>query len=145
MKRTFKFNDKTEIELSNAVGWTMEYREQFGHDIVPDLLPVLSAVLSIVKEIGVETDVKEVMRKVDGEVIQNALINLAGLQFVDFINLIWAMAKDADETIPTPKKWVKQFDDGFFLDKLAPEIFNFIMEGFVSTKNLSSLLQAGEK
>lgn len=140
MKKIFKFNDKTEIELSNSVGWTMEYRDQFGHDILPDLLPILSAIITLIKEVTDATDLKEAVKTINTETIQDALIQLVGLQFVDLINMLWAMAKDADEKTPLPNRWVKQFDDGFYLDRIAPEVFTFILEGFFSTKNLPSLL-----
>ena len=136
MVKTIKVNDNCEIEMSNNIGWALEYREQFGHDIIPDILPVVSAILSIMGE----QDLKKFdIKKIDSGVLQNALINLAGLQFVDFINLCWAMAKTANDKIPTPKKWLMQFDDGFYLDKIAPEVFNLLVEGLVSTKNLQSL------
>ena len=136
MIRSVKFNDNVEIELSNSIGWALEYREQFGHDIIPDLLPAVSAIISLLGEMDIK---KFDITKVDKTVLQDALINLAGLQFVDFINLIWAMAKTADENTPTPKKWVKQFDDGFYLDRIAPDVFNLLVEGLISSKNLQSL------
>lgn len=140
MIKTIKFNDNCEIELSNNIGWAMEYREQFGHDIIPDLLPAVSAIVFLLGEI----DAKHFdFKKIDKDVIQDALINLAGLQFVDFINLCWAMAKTADDKTPMPKKWVKLFDDGFFIDTVAPEVFGLLVEGLISTKNLQSLNLAG--
>lgn len=136
MIKSIKFNDNCEIELSNNIGWAMAYREQFGHDIIPDLLPAVSAIISILGE----TEQKHFdIRKIDKDVLQDALINLAGLQFVDFINLCWAMAKTANDKIPTPKKWVEQFDDGFFIDRVAPDVFGLLVEGLVSSKNLKSL------
>ena len=140
MIKPIKFNDNCELELSNNIGWAMEYREQFGHDIIPDLLPAVSAIVSLLGELdGKHFDLK----KIDKDVLQDALINLAGLQFVDFINLCWAMAKTADDKTPSPKKWVKLFDDGFYLDTVAPEVFGLLVEGLISSKNLSSLNLAG--
>lgn len=138
MIKTIKINDNTELTLSNNIGWAMEYREQFGHDIVPDLLPVVSAVISLLDEIPQDKKGKIDLKHVNKDVLQDALINLAGLQFVDFINLVWALAKNADDKIPEPKKWVKQFDT-FPLDIIAPEVFKLIVEGFVSSKNLPRL------
>lgn len=139
MIKTINIGEK-EVKLSNNIGWAMEYRGQFGHDIIPDLLPVISAVIALVKEAGTKPDFK----KVDTEVIQDALINLAGLQFVDFINLIWALAKTADESIEEPRKWVKQFET-FPLDEVVPQVFNLITEGLVSSKNLPRLTLAEAK
>lgn len=141
MVKEIKINDTTEIRLSNNIGWAIIYREQFGHDIVPDLLPVVSAILTLLKEV----DEKGLdLKKIDSGILQDALINLAGLQLVDFLNLIWAMAKTADGKTPEPKKWVTQFEE-FPLDIIAPEAFNLLTEGLISSKNLSSLRLSGAK
>lgn len=142
MIKTIKIDDNTEITLSNNIGWAMEYREQFGHDIIPDLLPALSAIVSMLGELSADKKGRVDLKKIDKDILQDALVNLAGLQFVDFINLIWALAKNADEKTPEPKKWVKQFEV-FPLDVIAPEVFRLITEGLVSSKNLPRLSLAG--
>lgn len=135
MIKTIRIDDDHELTLSNNIGWAMEYREQFGHDIIPDLLPALSAIISLLGEV----DKKGFdIRKIDKDTLQDALINLSGIQFVDFINLIWAMAKTADEKTKEPKKWIKEFDT-FPLDVIAPQAFTLLVEGLVSTKNLPRL------
>lgn len=135
MVKTIKIDDEHELTLSNNIGWAMEYREQFGHDIIPDLLPAVSAIISMLSEFS---EKKFDIRKADKDVLQDALINLAGIQFVDFINLIWAMAKTADDKIKEPRKWIKDFET-FPLDVIAPEAFTLLVEGLVSTKNLPRL------
>lgn len=139
MVKTIKIDDNTELKLSNNIGWAMEYREQFGHDIIPDLMPVVSAVLTLLKEAN-ENGFD--LKAIDGEILQEALINLTGVQFVDFVNLLWAMAKTADDNIPEPKRWVKQFES-FPLDIIAPEAFMLLAEGLVSSKNLKGLRLTG--
>lgn len=135
MLKTIKIDDNHEFTISNNISWAMEYREQFGHDIVPDLLPVASALITLLGEINAnQFDIA----KMDKDLLQDALINLAGVQFVDFINLIWAMTKAADDKTPEPKKWLKQFE-AFPLDIIAPQVFNHLLEGMVSQKNLMSL------
>lgn len=141
MIKTIRIDDEHELTLSNNIGWAFEYREQFGHDIIPDLLPALSAVISLLGEVdknGFD------LKKIDKDTLQDALINLAGIQFVDFINLLWAMAKTADETIKEPRKWVKEFET-FPLDVVAPQAFTLLVEGLISTKNLPRLNLAEAK
>ena len=139
MVKSVKVNDNQEIELSNNVGWAYEYREQFGHDIVPDLLPILSAIISLLGDADLsKLDIKKISKIIKMDTVQDALIQLTGLQFVDFLNLVWALNKTADEKIPLPKKWVKQFDS-FELDIVAPEVFNLLVEGLFSRKNLNRL------
>lgn len=141
MIKTIKIDENTELTLSNNIGWAMEYREQFGHDIIPDILPAVSAIIDLLGEIK---DGKIDLNTIDKDALQDALIKLAGLQFIDFINLVWALAKNADDEIPEPKKWVKQFET-FPLDIIAPEVFKMIMEGFISSKNLPRLNLAEAK
>lgn len=141
MIKTIKIDENTELTLSNNIGWAMEYREQFGHDIIPDILPAVSAIIDLLGEIK---DGKIDLNTIDKDALQDALIKLAGLQFIDFINLTWAMAKTADDEIPEPKKWVKQFD-AFPVDIIAPEMFRLLVEGLVSSKNLPRLNLAEAK
>lgn len=138
MIKTITIDESHELTLSNNIGWAIEYREQFGHDIVPDILPAVSAIISLLDEIPTDKKGKIDFKKVNKDVLQDALINLAGLQFVDFINLVWALAKNADDGIPEPKRWVKQFET-FPLDVIAPDVFKMITEGFISSKNLPRL------
>ena len=66
------------------------------------------------------------------------------VEFVDVIvNVTWAMAKAADESIEPPKKWVKQFEV-FPVDVIAPAIYELAVMGFVSSENLNRLKKIGE-
>lgn len=140
MKKTIKLYKDCELTLSNNVGWLYEYRDQFGHDIVPDVMPIISAVLKSLKEISKQNGkpITEVIKNLDEGTVEDALIELAGLQSVDLINVIWAMAKCADDDIDEPRKWIRQFES-FPLDVIVPKVWTLILEGFVSSKNLKSL------
>lgn len=144
MKKTIKLYKDCELTLSNNAGWLYEYREQFGHDIVPDIMPIISAVFKALKELSTQNGkpVTEVIKSLDGDVIEDALIELAGLQSVDLINIVWAMAKCADDEIDEPRKWIRQFEI-FPLDVIVPKVWSLVLEGFVSSKNLKSLNGAG--
>ena len=144
MKKTIKLYKDCELTLSNNAGWLYEYRDQFGHDIVPDIMPIISAILKALKELSTQSGkpVTEVIKSLDGDVIEDALIELAGLQSVDLINIVWAMAKCADDEIDEPRKWIRQFET-FPLDVIVPKVWTLVLEGFVSSKNLKSLNGAG--
>lgn len=130
---------KTSIKLSNNLSWAMAYKDQFNHDIIPDLMPILSALLKLIGEFFDGTnDVQDVLKRLDDDKVNEILIELCSLQFVDFLNLVWALNKAADEDIADPKEWVKQFDE-FPLDVIAPAVFDLIVKGLVSSKNLKSL------
>lgn len=146
MEKVIKIG-KQEVRLSNNVAWTMEYRDQFGKDIVPALMPVLSSLVeglsTIVSETGTAggglTDIAEALQGRSMDI----LLPLFQMEFVDtVINVTWSMAKAADETILPPKQWVKQFED-FPLDVVIPTVYDMVLRGFVSSKNLKRLKKIG--
>ena len=149
MIRTLEFGNK-EVRLSNNIGWTMIYRDQFGHDIVTALTPMLAAGLDLISGLLSDVDTSkpieatELMKRIDGDVLIDAMAHLAGVEFVDLIHITWAMAKAVDDSIPEPKRWVKDFED-FPVDIIAPEVAKLAFKGMVSTKNLKRLMSLREK
>lgn len=137
---------KQEVRLNNNVAWTMEYRDQFGKDIVPALMPVLASIVegvsTIVSESGGGTvTAADIADAVQGRSME-VLLPLFQVEFVDtIINVTWAMAKAANEDIEPPKKWVRQFEE-FPLDIVVPAVYELVLKGFVSSKNLERLKMA---
>ena len=140
MIKTIKISKDKELTLSNNLAWAMIYKAQFGHDIVPDIMPIMSAVTKFLGELGqyMGKEMTEVVKDLDGDTLQSALIELCALQFTDFINLVWSMAKAYDEETEAPEKWVRQFDE-FPVDVIAPAVFELLTKGLISSKNLKSL------
>lgn len=146
MERLIKIGEK-EVRLNNNMAWAMEYKDQFGKDILPVMLPLIATgiegVASVIAEAG---DGGQITSKSLAEALQgrsvDILMPLFGAEFVDLvINVIWSMAKAADENIDPPKKWVRQFDEGFYLDEVIPEVFDMVTKGFISVKNRARLEQ----
>ena len=48
MEKTVQIGNK-EVHLSNNIGWAIDYRDQFGQDIIPTLLPMVAAALDLIK------------------------------------------------------------------------------------------------
>ena len=127
------------MTLSNKTAWALFYRDQFGIDIVPTLMPLLSAMFALLGEItsmaekqgGLEYS--DVMELLESDSMAEALIKLSGIEFVDLINLTWALAKAADPNIPEPKIWILGFEQ-FPLDLIVPTVSELIVKGMVSTK-----------
>lgn len=139
MTKTIDISEELSLKLSNKTAWAMFYRDQFGIDIVPTLMPILAAVFALVGEIASVTenpddiqwsDVSEI---INSDSMTEALIKLSGIEFVDFLNITWALAKAADPGIEEPRKWILQFDM-FPLDLIAPIVIELIFRGLVSTK-----------
>ena len=137
---------KQEVRLNNNVAWTMEYRDQFGKDIVPAMLPILASLMEGVSTIISESGGNEVTMADIADAVQgrsmDVLLPMFQVEFVDtIINVTWAMAKAADENIEPPKRWVRQFEE-FPLDVVVPAVYELVLKGFVSSKNLKRLKKA---
>ena len=134
---------KQEVRLNNNVAWTMEYRDQFGKDIVPALMPILASLMEGVSTIISESGSNEVTMADIADAVQgrsmDVLLPMFQVEFVDtIVNVTWAMAKAADEDIEPPKRWVRQFEE-FPLDVVVPAVYELVLKGFVSSKNLKRL------
>lgn len=146
MEKVIKIGNQ-EVRLNNNVAWTMEYRDQFGKDIVPALMPVIATMMeglsSIVAEAGSEVSTTDILEALQGRAME-ILLPMFQVEFVDvIINVTWAMAKAADEGIEPPRQWVRQFES-FPLDVVAPAVYDLVIKGFVSSKNLKRLKKLGE-
>lgn len=143
MIKTITIGEK-KVELDNNVGWAMIYKDQFGSDIIQSLVPLMAGALDIISGLVNETGKKEnisisdILSLTDGDTFINAVAHLGALEFVDFLNITWALAKNADDTTPDPKTWIRQFDV-FPVDEIAPEVARLIFTGMVSSKNLKRL------
>ena len=142
MEKVIKIG-KQEVRLNNNVAWTMEYRDQFGEDIVPAIMPLFASLIEGVSTVVAETGKAEITVADLAEAVQgrslDVLLPMFQVEMVKIvINVTWAMAKAADENILPPKQWVKQFDD-FPLDVVIPEVYGLALKGFVSSKNLKRL------
>lgn len=141
MIKTISINEEQEVILSNNVGWLLVYKDQFGQDIVPSLIPILNAGIDLVYSIYTTTGGKldkDTIAKLDTDVIEAAIYKLAGFEMVDFLNVVWAMAKNADDKIPEPRKWLNQFEV-FPMDLMVPAVFDLLYKGMVSSKNSKRL------
>jgi len=148
MEKTITIDGK-EIRLNNNVAWTMEYKDQFNKDVVPVIMPLMASIVETLASVISETDTKQIGAKEIAESItgrtMEVMLPMYQVEFVDLIvNITWAMAKCADEDIPEPKKWARQFDN-FPLDVLVPEVYDLVIKGFTSSKNWDRLGKIGEK
>ena len=138
---------KQEVRLNNNVAWTLEYRDQFGKDIVPVIMPLMASMIegvsTIIAESGKEVTIESIAESLQGRAI-DVMLPMFQTEFVDLvINVTWAMAKAADEGIAPPKQWVRQFET-FPLDIVGSAVFDLVLKGFVSSKNLKRLKNLGE-
>ena len=139
------------VEINTSAGWLYCYREQFGHDIMVDLYPLMSSVTSvatellgdIVKEKGDDSEeirLSEVLKHIDGDVVQEMLVKLSAMEMTTILNILWAMAKNATPNIEKPQRFINQFDV-MPIEQIIPELFKRIVKSSASSKNSQSLLE----
>lgn len=143
MERIIKIGEK-EVRVDNKAAWAIEYKNQFGKDILPVMLPLIATIIEAISSVIAEaTSDGQITSTSLAETIQgrsvDILMPLFQAEFVDIINVVWSMAKAADENIDPPKKWLDQFDEGFYLDEIIPEVFDLVSKGFISSKNRERL------
>lgn len=143
MEKTIKIGD-VDVKLSNNIGWAMAYRNQFDHDILPVIMPLLASGVDVIRALldhvgeGKEIGIADLLEIMEGEEFMSALIHMSGFESVEVINITWALAKCADDTIEPPERWVRQFDV-FPLDEIIPEVLKMITKGVISSKNWERL------
>ena len=140
MEKIIKIGDQ-EVKLSNNLAWTMEYKNQFGKDIIPTIMPLVASFTEAISTAVANSDtldIKSIAEAFEGRSM-DILLPMFQTEFVDIvINVIWAMAKAADESIDPPQRWIRQFD-AFPLDEIIPATYKMVVMGLVSSKNLARL------
>lgn len=140
MIKTFNIGE-VPVKINSALGWHVVYREEFGHDVTNDMMELLDAILGFLHDIYDEDDAINVFEKLDDETISRLVIALSTFEPLKLIqNILWAMAKNADEETPDIQTWLNGFDI-FPLDTVAVDLFKEIIKTSVSSKNSSRLLK----
>lgn len=142
MIREIRIEDRT-VEINSSAGWLYEYRNRFGHDILPDIMPIIESVLaagvSLMQESGGEVNEKTIMDAMNNDALVDAFIKVSGMETLTIFNIFWAMAANADDKIPGPKEFFNQFER-FPLDVAVPALFYTIIDSSISSKNVERLL-----
>lgn len=142
MIREIRIEDK-KIEIDSSAGWLYEYRDRFGHDILPDIMPIIESVLaagiSVLQESGGEVNEKTIMDALNNDALVEAFIKVSGMETLTIFNIFWAMAYNANDKIPGPKEFFNQFER-FPLDIVVPALFYTIIDSSISSKNAERLL-----
>ena len=123
-EKTIKIGEKSVILRANA-SFLLIYKDQFGREALTDIFPLLQMampVLSLVQ--GEELGPDAAMALGDG---------LSKFDTDVFIKILWAMAKNADHSLPDPETWIESFDVFPLIDIIA-EITPFALDSLISKK-----------
>ena len=137
MIKTIMIEDQP-IEVNTSQGWLFCYREEFGHDILPDLLPLLEAALGAISDIYDEDENADLLEKLNEDTVSRIVLSLSSLETLTVLNVLWAMAKNAGNN-QKPFEFANSFEV-FPYDTVVPELFWTIVKSSVSSKNLQSLI-----
>lgn len=144
MIKTISMENGQSFEINSSFGWLYIFQEQFGYDVLPLLMPMLEAGL---KAVGIavqgatEKDGIDTMRALanfDDESISEIMTSFAGLQLTTLLNIVWAMAKNANDNISEPKVFYNSFDE-FPSDLVIPEVIKQVVNTNISKKNRAKL------
>lgn len=106
--------DGKQVNFKSTGATPIRYKAQFGSDFMKDILRMLP----LAEYAGQKEIPLEVIEKIDFEV---------------FSNVLWVMAKTADNNIPDPMTWLDQFDE-FPVFDLFEEVQEMLMRNFETSK-----------
>lgn len=144
MIKSINMGNGQSLEINSSGGWLYVFQEQFGYDVLPLLMPALEAGL---KAVGIavqgtngkdKIEAAELLANFDDENISEIMQSFAGLQLTTMLNIVWAMAKNANDEIPEPKVFYNSFDE-FPSDLVISEVVKQIINTTISKKNRAKI------
>lgn len=95
--------DGRQVKFKSTGAFLLRYKAQFKRDAIQDIFKLANA-------INEET---------------NEITNIEALDLEVFYNLVWTLAKTADNTIDPPMEWLDGFSE-FPLMEIIPEVTELI-------------------
>jgi len=121
MEKTIEIDGK-QVRFKSTAATPLRYKTQFGKDFFSDLFKLYPLAKITEKEHKSE----EEKEKAFAEAFQQ-------IDFEMFYNILWAMAKTADKSIPEPIEWLDQFEV-FPLMDIFPEVQDMLIKSLESKK-----------
>lgn len=104
--------DGRNVKFKSTGAYLLRYKQYFKRDAIQDILRLADAI-------------DEETSKVK---------NIDALDLEVFFNLIWALAKTADNNLPSPIEWLDTFSE-FPLEEIIPEVVDLIFGSLKSSVN----------
>lgn len=112
MEKTIEI-DGRQVTFKSTAATPLRYKAQFGSDFFADIIKMYPIMKLNKEQLSYET-----LQSLDLEV---------------FYNILWAMAKTADKTIPDPLTWLDGFDE-FPLFDIFEEVQDLIIKNLQTSK-----------
>lgn len=131
MRKVILIDDR-EVAFDSNAYFAVIFKNQFGYDIMTVVMPLLSEVLKGADEIYRKKD--EIQPSLIGELLEH----IYSLEMTDLMNYLWSLAKMADESIPLPDVWYREFESFPVVD-VVTDLGDMIIGSFISKKKLAAL------
>ncbi len=95
--------DGRPVRFKATGGLSYRYKAQFGREVIQDLIAIEQATMSIPTATTAGKKAKEARELA-------AAYEMTGQALEMIYNVLWCMAKTADETIPDPQAWLDSFE-----------------------------------
>lgn len=112
--------DGRKVPFKASASIAHRYKAHFNKDLLDIAMPLISSVYAGMQE---------------GELDLELLFEKASynLELVDLYNLIWVMAKTADDSIPEPIAWFDSFEEFPGID-IAKELWKILLPSMLTTE-----------
>lgn len=134
MEKTITIDGK-EVRFKASASFPLLYKANFNADILTIIMPLLSEVIGGASGMVTKETFKNGSLLLTPETISMALEGVYSLELIDVMNLLWTMAKCADDEIPDPIKWFGEFDEFPIVD-IAIQVFPMLFSSLLSKKKL---------
>lgn len=137
MEKVIQIDGKNITFKANAA-FPIIYKNQFGKDILTIIMPIISDILK-----GAD----ELLESKDGIKPSNLgelLENVYSLELNDVLNLVWTMAKIADDKIKEPIVWYSEFEE-FPIFDVAKELMTVLIPSLITKKKLTKIMEIVKK
>lgn len=118
------------------------FKNQFSYDAMNKIVPTIGEILSnldfSIFEAYEEKEEENKEALTGGEVLNavgRTLESTYNFEMVDFLNLLWAFAKNANGELPNPEIWFSTFDEFPIIDVMR-EFVPALLESLGSKKKL---------
>lgn len=130
--------DGKEVQFKASASFPLVYKANFNTDILTVIMPLISELLDGMDDLFKESTKEDGNIELKPSTLSGLLENVYSLELIDIMNLLWTLAKCADDTIPEPIKWFGEFNE-FPLIDIAVEVFPMVFESLFSKKKLKEI------
>lgn len=120
MIKTIEFGDK-KVTFSTSFNWMIIFKNQFGEDAAKTIMPLIRA-----------------MQKPEYTENDYGYLVYETLGFTGIAEIAWALAKNADNSVPDPEAWMESLGDNYSASDVAVGLIPEVVESsFTSKKSMA--------